>query len=149
MRKETYLLTTKNIFYKALMLHTKRRSIKHTNVKFLHDVLVNWLYFITLLFLWWAITVELVLKGTFIERPSVYKDHWKILWISSLYTQSAYMYFCCLKKDVISYPKYISAVKKRQDQVTEWLKGGKSLWGQEEKIYQQGCVELQHTKQVK
>jgi len=30
-------------------------------------------------------------------------------------------------------------------QVTEWLKGVKSLWGQEEKIYQQGCVELQHT----
>jgi len=29
------------------------------------------------------------------------------------------------------------------------LKGVKSLWGQEEKIYQQGCVELQHTKQVK
>jgi len=34
-------------------------------------------------------------------------------------------------------------------QVTERLKGVKSLWGQEEKIYQQGCVELQHTKQVK
>jgi len=31
-------------------------------------------------------------------------------------------------------------------QVTERLKGVKS---QEEKIYQQGCVELQHTKQVK
>jgi len=34
-------------------------------------------------------------------------------------------------------------------QVTERLKGVKSLWGQEEKIYQQGCVKLQHTKQVK
>jgi len=29
-------------------------------------------------------------------------------------------------------------------QVTEWLKGVKSLWGQEEKMYQQGCAELQH-----
>jgi len=34
-------------------------------------------------------------------------------------------------------------------QVTEWLKGVKSQWGQEEKIYQEGCVELKHTKQVK
>jgi len=34
-------------------------------------------------------------------------------------------------------------------QVTEQLKGVKLLWDQEEKIYQQGCVELQHTKQVK
>jgi len=34
-------------------------------------------------------------------------------------------------------------------QVAEWLKSVKSLWGQEEKIYQQGCVELQYTKQVK
>jgi len=32
---------------------------------------------------------------------------------------------------------------------TERLKGVKSLWGQEEKIYQQGCVQLQHAKQVK
>jgi len=55
--------------------------------------------------------------------------------------------FCCLKKDVISYPKNSSAVKKgeaKKVQVTEWLKGMKSLWGQEEKIYQQVCVELQH-----
>jgi len=64
------------------------------------------------------------------------------------------MYFCglcCLKKDVISYPKNISAVKKgeaKKVQVTERLKGVKSLWGQEEKIYQQGCVELQHTTVV-
>jgi len=37
----------------------------------------------------------------------------------------------------------------KKAQVTERLKGVNSLWGQEEKIYQQGCVELQHTKQVK
>jgi len=65
------------------------------------------------------------------------------------------MYFCglcCLKKDVIFYPKNISAVKKgkaKKVQVTELLKVVKSLWAQEEKIYQQGCVELQYTKQVK
>ena len=72
-----------------------------------------------------------------------------------VYPQSAYMYFCdlcCLKKDVISYSKNISDVKKgepKKVQVTERLKSVKSLWGQEEKVYQQGCVELQHTKQVK
>jgi len=44
--------------------------------KFLHDMLVNWLYsgIRTLLFFWWAITVEPVLKETCIERPPVYKD---------------------------------------------------------------------------
>jgi len=122
------------------------------NGKFLHDMLINWLYdgIRTLLFLWWTITVELVLKGTCIEI-----DHLEILWISSLYSQSAYVYFCdlcCLKKDVISYSKNISDVKEgeaKKVQVTEQLKGVKSLWGQEEKIYQQGCVDLQHTKQVK
>jgi len=49
-------------------------------------------------------------------------------------------------------PKNISTVKKgeaKKVQVTERFKGVKSLWGQEENIYQQGCVELQHTKQVK
>jgi len=94
-------------------------------------------------------------SGTCLEGNlyrNVYKDHLIILWMSSLYPQSAYMYFCglcCLKKDVISYPKNISTVKKfeaKKAQVTERLKGVKSLWGQEEKIYQQGCVELQHTK---
>jgi len=48
-----------------------------------------------------------------------------------------------------SYPKNISAVnrgKAKKVQVTERLKGVKSLGDQEEKIYQQGCVELQHTK---
>jgi len=34
-------------------------------------------------------------------------------------------------------------------QVTERIKSVKSLWGQEEKIYQQGSVEIQHTKQFK
>jgi len=44
------------------------------DTKFLHDVLVNWLYdgIRTLLFLWWTITVEPVLKWTCIERPPVY-----------------------------------------------------------------------------
>jgi len=65
------------------------------------------------------------------------------------------MYFCglcCLKEDVISYSENISDVKKgeaKKVQVTEQLIGVKLLWGQEEKIYQQGCVELRHTKQVK
>jgi len=48
--------------------------------------------------------------------------------------------------------KNISDVKKgelKKVQVIEQLKIMKSLWGQEEKIYQQGCLELQHTKQVK
>jgi len=52
----------------------------------------------------------------------------------------------------MTYSKSISDVKKgeaKKVQVTEWLKGVKSQWGQEEKIYQQGCVELQYTKQVK
>jgi len=74
LRKETYLLTktcyTKHI-YAAFMLYTERRGIKIMNGKFLHDMLVNWLYggIRTLLFLWWAITVEPVLKGICIERP--------------------------------------------------------------------------------
>ena len=38
--------------------------------------------------------------------------------------------------------------KQEWAQVTEQLKGVKSLWGQDEKLYQPGCVELQHTKQV-
>jgi len=53
---------------------------------------------------------------------------------------------------LLSYSKNISDVKKgevKKVQVTKRLKGVKSLWGQEEKIYQQGFVELQHTKQVK
>jgi len=52
----------------------------------------------------------------------------------------------------LSYSKNISDVKKgepKKVKVTERLKNVKSLWGQEEKIDQQGCVELQHTKQVK
>jgi len=127
------------------------------NGKFFHDMLVSWLYggIRTLLFLWWTITVEPILKGTCIEIPLVYEDHLEIFWISSLYPQNAYMYFCglcCLKKYVISYSKNISDVKKgeaKEVQVTERLKGVKSLWSQEEKIYQQDCVKLQHTKQVK
>jgi len=42
------------------------------NDKFLHDMLVNWLYggIWTLLFLWWTIAAEPVLKGTCIEKFS-------------------------------------------------------------------------------
>jgi len=94
-------------------------DIKNINGKFCNDMLVNWLYggIRTLLFLWWTIIVELVLKGTSIERPLVIKDHLEILWISSLYpTKSIHVqYFCGLchfKKDVISYSKNISDVKK-------------------------------------
>ena len=42
-----------------------------------------------------------------------------------------------------SYPKKICAVKKgepKKVQVTEWPKDVISLWGQEEKLYQLGCV---------
>jgi len=48
-----------------------------------------------------------------------------------------------LKKDVISYPKNISAVKKGEAnkmQVTEWPKDVISQWGQEEKLYLLGCI---------
>jgi len=99
----------------------------------------------TLLFLWWTIIVEPVLKETCTEIPPVYKDHLEILWISSLYPQSTYMYFCglcCLKKDVISYSKNIFDVKKgeaKKEQVTEWFKDVKSLSGQEEKIPARLC----------
>jgi len=64
------------------MLHTERRGLEiYMNGKFLHDMLVNWLYggIRKLLFLWWTITVEPVLKGTCIEIPPVYKDHLEIL----------------------------------------------------------------------
>jgi len=63
----------KNI-YTALVLFTERKGIKNMNGKFLHDMLVNWLYsgIRTLLFLWWAITVEPALKGTCLEGN---RDH--------------------------------------------------------------------------
>jgi len=60
--------------------------------------------------------------------------------------------FVACAEDVISCSKNISDVKKgkaKKMQITEQLKYVKSVWGQEEKIYQQGCVELQHTKQAK
>jgi len=53
---------------------------------------------------------------------------------------------------IYTYSKNISDVKNgeaKKVQVTEQLESVKSLKGQKEKIYQQGCVELQHTKQVK
>jgi len=58
---------------------------KNLNGKFLHGMLVNWLYggIRTLLFLLWAITVEPVLKGTCIEN----KDHFEI----PVYTHKVHM----------------------------------------------------------
>jgi len=59
-----------------------------------------------------------------------------------LSSKEAYIY--TLKKNWYpTYPKNISAVKKRrgqEKQVTEWPKDVISLWGQEEKLYQLGCV---------
>jgi len=92
------------------------------NGKFLHDVVVNWLYGGIRTLLFWTITVKPVLNGTCIE---IYKDHLEILWISSLYPQSAYMDFCglcCLKKDVISYSKNISDIKKGEAKLLKDLK---------------------------
>jgi len=85
------------------------------------------------------------LEGNFYTKTTCFKTTLKNSPNKYVYPQSA----MCLKKDVISYPKNISDVKEVKDkkvQVNEWLK---SLWSREEKIYQQGCVELQHTKQVK
>jgi len=130
------------------MLYTERKGKKNMNGKFLHDMLVNWCTssaIRTLLFLWWAITVEPVLKETCIERSPVYKDHLKIL-LSKVHTC---IFVACAVSKKIWY-RNISDVKigkAKKVQVTERLQGVKSLWGQEKKIYQQGCVELQHKKQ--
>jgi len=51
-----------------------------------------------------------------------------------------------------TYPKNISAIKKGEDkkvQITEWPKDVKSPWGQEEKLYQLGCVYRTPAYQVK
>jgi len=59
----------------------------------------------------------------------------------------ACIFVACAVSKKMWYPiPKTSDVKK--DEVAEWLKGVKSLWGQEEKMYQQDCVELQHTKQL-
>jgi len=62
-----------------------------------------------------------------------------------------FLWFVLSQKDVISYPKNISDVKKGETKKVQDTgeQDVKSLWGQEENIYQQGCVELHHTKQVK
>jgi len=82
MRKDLFINKNTKHIYAALMLYTER-SIKNMNCKFLHDMLVNWLYggIRTLLVLWWAITLEPVLKRACIERPPK----------SSLYPLSACM----------------------------------------------------------
>jgi len=126
--KETYLLTktfyTKHI-YTTLMLYT---GIKNIDGKFLHDMLVNWLYggIRTLLFLWWTITVESVLKGTCIEIPPVYKDHQKF----SLNKQfiptkriHVFLWLLCLKKMRYPIPKnlWCKKGKAKKVQVTKRL----------------------------
>jgi len=81
-RKENYLLTKTYVIYKIYLCNFNvAYRYKNMNNKFLHDILVNWLYIgiRTLLLLCWTITVEPVLKGTCIERPFVYKDHLEIL----------------------------------------------------------------------
>jgi len=50
-----------------------------------------------------------------------------------------------MRRIILILSQNISAVKKgegKKVEVTEWFKGAKSLWSQEEKIYQQCCVEL-------
>jgi len=105
MRKETYLLT-KNMLYKTylsnfLMLHT---GIKNMNDKFLYDMFVDWLYggTWTLLFLWWTITVEPVLKGSFIEWPP-----WNSLNKQFIPTMYIHVFFslCYLQKMWYPIPK--------------------------------------------
>jgi len=52
---------------------------------------------------------------------------------------------CFIRVTVVSYPKNIFAVKKGESkkvQITERPKDVISLWSQEEKLYQQGCIEL-------
>jgi len=56
-----------------------------------------------------------------------------------------FLWLVLSQKIVISYPKNISDVNKGEAKLLNDLK----VWNQEEKIYQQGCVELQHTNQVK
>ena len=54
--------------------------------------------------------------------------------------QTFSMHLCC---KTITYPKTISTVKKgeaKKVQVTEQPKDVISLWGQEKKLHQQGCV---------
>jgi len=99
-------------------------------------MLVNWFYggIRTLLLLWWTITVEPVLEGNLYK-----KNHLEILWISSLYPQSAYMYLCglhCLKSDIL-FQRHLWWKKKRcQESASYWTK---SLWGQEEDIPSRLC----------
>jgi len=93
----------KTYLYTTLMFHT---GIKIMNGKFLHDImLVNWLYggIRTLLFLWWIITVESVLKGTCIEDHLSIKTT-KKLWISSLYPQCIHVFLWLVlsQKDILS-----------------------------------------------
>jgi len=97
----------------------RKRIYKNMNSKILHDMLVNWLYsgIRTLLLLWWAITVEPV----FLYRNST--------WI--LIPTKCIRGLCCLKKDVIQKHLSCKKGKAKKVQITEQLKGVKSLWGQD------------------
>jgi len=133
--------------YSFNVVYRKKRYKKIWTVNF-SDMLVN-CGIRTLLFLWWAITVQPVLKWACIERPPVYKDHLKILLIREFIpTKCIHMFLWLVlpqKRCDIPSQKHLWC-KNRWGQVSEWLKSMKSLWGQEEKIYQQGCVELQQVK---
>jgi len=117
-------------------------AYRYKKIWTVHDMFVNWLYggIRTLLFLWWTITVEPVLKGTCIERPPVYKEHIEILWISSLYPQSAYMACAVSKKDVISYSKSISDVKKKARPRKCKLLNDLKVWNHKNKRYTSKAV---------
>jgi len=116
---------------------------KKMNDKFLHDMLVNRLYggIRTSLFVWWTITVEPVLKGPCIERQPWNSPNKQLIPTKCIHV---FLWLVLSQKCDILFQKHLwcKKGKAKKVQVTEWIKGVKSLWGQEEKIYQQGCVEL-------
>jgi len=122
LRKETYLLTknicyTKHI-YTALMYVQKEEVQKNVDGKFLHDMLVNWLYsgIRTLLFLWWGITVEPVLKGNCIERPPKNSLNKQFIPTKCIHCT------CVSEKMWYPIPKNISAVKNGEAKLLDDLK---------------------------
>jgi len=94
-------------------------------------MLVNWFYsgIRTLLFLWWTIIVESVLKGICIERPPVSKNSLNKQFIPTKYIH-VFLWLVLPQKGVISYSKIISDVKNgeaKKVKIIEWLKGVKLL----------------------
>jgi len=82
---------------------------------------------------WWAwgYLLKLIMRHFEKQHTAMFKFHF-VLNYKSLY---------CDTSEAIYRP--ISAVKKgeaKKVQVTEWPKDVISLWGQEEKLYQLGCV---------